>query len=160
MIRDVPKAVLTDYTTAIRTQRNYLNQQQLFFSGIAGIILVISLFHIVNSMNYSILARRREYGIIRAMGITDAGFYRMILKTGIMYGLLADLFIFLLYNMFLRRVMDYYMMHIVQFLHLSSGVPDLVMAGVMALNIVIASVAVLVPARRLLKENIIDEIKI
>ena len=160
VIRDVPKAVLTDYTTAIRTQRNYLNQQQLFFSGIAGIILVISLFHIVNSMNYSILARRREYGIIRAMGITDAGFYRMILKTGIMYGLLADLFIFLLYNMFLRRVMDYYMMHIVQFLHLSSGVPDLVMAGVMALNIVIASAAVFVPARRLLKENIIDEIKI
>lgn len=160
VIRDVPKAVLTDYTTAIRTQRNYLNQQQLFFSGIAGIILVISLFHIVNSMNYSILARRREYGIIRAMGITDAGFYRMILKTGIMYGLLADLFIFLLYNMFLRRVMDYYMMHIVQFLHLSSGVPDLVMAGVMALNIVIASAAVFVPARRMLKENVIDEIKI
>lgn len=77
-----------------------------------------------------------------------------------MYGLLADLFIFLLYNMFLRRVMDYYMMHIVQFLHLSSGVPDLVMAGVMALNIVIASAAVFVPARRMLRENVIDEIKI
>ena len=160
VIRDVPKAVLTDYTTAIRTQRNYLNQQQLFFSGIAGIILVISLFHIVNSMNYSILARRREYGIIRAMGITDAGFYRMILKTGIMYGLLADLFIFLLYNMFLRRVMDYYMAHVVQFLHLSAGVPNMVLAGVMLLNLGIALAAVLVPARRLLKENIIDEIKI
>lgn len=84
----------------------------------------------------------------------------MILKTGIMYGLLADLFIFLLYNMFLRRVMDYYMAHVVQFLHLSAGVPNMVLAGVMLLNLGIALAAVLVPARRLLKENIIDEIKI
>lgn len=91
-IQDVPKAVLQDYTTAIETQKNYLRQQQLFFSGIAVILLVISLFHIMNSMNYSILSRRKEYGIIRAMGITDIGFYRMILRTGIMYGLLADVF--------------------------------------------------------------------
>ena len=90
IIRDVPKAVLVDYSAAIRTQKNYLRQQQIFFSGIAIILLVISLFHIVNSMNHTILARRREYGIIRAMGITDIGFYKMILQTGILYGLLAD----------------------------------------------------------------------
>lgn len=83
-IRDVPKAVLKDYTMAIKTQKNYLNQQQAFFSGIAIVLLVISLFHIMNSMNYSILSRRREYGIMRAMGITDIGFYRMILQTGLL----------------------------------------------------------------------------
>ncbi|HJA64715.1 MAG TPA: FtsX-like permease family protein [Candidatus Mediterraneibacter cottocaccae] len=158
-IRDVPKAVLVDYTSAIQTQKNYLDQQQMFFSCIAGILLVISLFHIVNSMNYSILARRREYGIIRAMGITDAGFCRMILQTGILYGILADVFIFLIYNLFLRRVMDYYMTHVVQFLHLSSGVPGVVFFGVMALNVLIAAVAVMVPARRMVRENIIEEIR-
>ena len=120
---------------------------------------MISLFHIVNSMNYSILARRREYGIIRAMGITDAGFYRMILQTGILYGLLADVFIFLIYNLFLRRVMDYYMTHVVQFLHLSAGVPNLVLIGIMAVNVLIAAAAVLIPARRLVRENIIEEIR-
>ena len=98
VIRNVPKAVLQDYTSAIETQNDYLKQQQIFFSGIAVILLVISLFHIVNSMNHTILARRREYGIIRAMGITDRGFYTMILQTGILYGLLADAFIFLLYQ--------------------------------------------------------------
>lgn len=36
----------------------------------------------------------------------------------------------------------------------------IMLAGVMLLNLGIASAAVLVPARRLLKENIIDEIKI
>lgn len=159
VIRDVPKAVLQDYTRAIETQKNYLSQQQIFFSGIAVILLIISLFHIMNSMNYVILARKREYGIMRAMGITDSGFYRMILQTGVTYGLLADAAIFLLYNLVLRRVMDYYMVHIVQFLHIQAGVPAWILCGLMILNIIIAVIAVLLPARKLIQESIISELK-
>lgn len=159
VIRDVPKAVLQDYTSAIKTQKDYLKQQQIFFSSIAVILLIISLFHIANSMNHTILARRREYGIIRAMGITDSGFYKMILQTGVLYGVLADVFIFLLYNLVLRRGMDYYMAHVLQFLHLTSNVPNLVLIGIMILNVVIAVVAVMFPAWKMGRENIISEIK-
>lgn len=159
IIRDVPKAVLQDYTSAIKTQKDYLRQQQIFFSSIAVILLIISSFHIVNSMNHTILARRREYGIIRAMGITDNGFYKMILQTGILYGLLADVFIFLLYNLVLRRVMDYYMAHVLQFLHLTSIVPNLVLVGIMVLNLVIAVAAVMIPAWKMGRENIMSEIR-
>ncbi len=158
VIRDVPKAVLQDYTSAIETQQDYLRQQQVFFSSIAVILLVISLFHIMNSMNYTILARRREYGIIRAMGITDSGFYKMIAETGILYGLLADVFIFLIYHLILRRGMDYYMAHVLQFLHLTSDVPDMVLSGIMILNVLIAAAAVLFPARKMIREHIITEI--
>lgn len=159
VIRDVPKAVLQDYTSAIETQKNYLSQQQIFFSSIAVILLVISLFHIVNSMNYTILSRRREYGIIRAMGITDNGFYKMMLQTGVLYGLLTDVFLFLLYNLVLRRVMDYYMAHVLQFLHLTSNVPNLVLLGILVLNVGIAVAAVMFPAWKMLKSNIIDEVR-
>lgn len=159
VIRNVPKAVLQDYTSAIETQNDYLKQQQIFFSSIAVIMLIISLFHIINSMNHTILARRREYGIIRAMGITDRGFYTMILQTGILYGLLADAFIFLLYNLVLRRVMDYYMAHVLQFLHLTSNVPNLVLIGIMVMNVGIAVVAVMFPAWKMGRENIINEIR-
>lgn len=157
-VKDVPKAVFRDYAAAIETQKNYLGQQQLFFTGIAVILLVISLFHIMNSMNYSILARRREYGIIRAMGITDAGFGRMILWTGILYGILADVLIFMIYHLALRRVMDYYMLHVVQFLHLTAGIPAGVFAMVMVMNVVIAAAAVMVPAARIAAGDIVREI--
>ena len=158
MIRDIPKAVLQDYSSAIETQKNYLWQQQIFFSSIAVILLIISLFHIVNSMNHTILARRREYGIIRAMGITDSGFYKMILQTGILYGVLADVVICLIYNRILRRVMNYYMAHVLQFLHVQAGVPNRVLFGIMILNIVIAAAAVMFPARKMIRESIICEI--
>lgn len=159
VIRDVPKAVLQDYTSAIEIQKNYLSQQQVFFSGIAVILLVISLFHIMNSMNHAILARRREYGIMRAMGITDSGFYRMILQTGVTYGLMADMVTFLVYHLILRRVMDYYMVHIVQFLHIQAGVPNGILCGLMVLNLIIAVIAVCLPARKLLRESVIQELK-
>ena len=159
VIRDVPKAVLQDYTTAIATQKGYLGQQQIFFSSIAVILLIISLFHIVNSMSHTILTRRREYGIIRAIGITDGGFYKMILQTGILYGLLADVFIYLIYNRVLRRVMNYYLAHVLQFLHYTTNIPNLVLNGIMVLNVVIAVVAVMFPAWKMGKENIISEIR-
>lgn len=158
-IQDVPKAVLQDYTTAIEAQKQYLQKQQMFFYGIAVILLVVSLFHIMNSMHYSVLSHRREYGIIRAMGITDSGFYRMVLKTGLLYGLLADVLIFLTYHLVLRRGMDYYMMHIVQFLHITAGVPNVVMALIMILNLVIAAAAAAIPAGKIVKSDIIREIE-
>ncbi|MCI8918368.1 MAG: FtsX-like permease family protein [Eubacterium sp.] len=157
-IQDLPKAVLQDYTAAIKTQKNYLRQQQIFFYGIAVSLLMISLLHIANSMNYTILARRREYGILRAMGITEAGFYRMILYTGILYGLLADVWMFLIYHLLLRQVMDYYMTHVTQFLHLQAGVPGAVLAGIMVLNVVISAAAVMFPAWKMAKEDVVCEI--
>ena len=63
-----------DYTGAIERQNEYLFQKTLFFYGIAFVFLIISLFHIANTMNHLILSRRHEYGILRAMGITNKNF--------------------------------------------------------------------------------------
>lgn len=154
IIRDTPRTVLKDYAAEIHARKSYLNRQQIFFVSIAVILLAISLFHMMNSMNYSILSRKREYGIMRAMGITESRFMGMILRIGLLYGLLADSFIFLLYHLVFRRVMDYYMTHVVQFLHLTAGVPAGVMAAVMGLNLLIAAFAVMVPAGKILKSEL------
>ena len=157
-IKDVPRATLKDYSTVIIKQKSYLERQQLFFSGIAVIVLIISLFHIMNSMHYSILARRHEFGILRAMGITDEGFYRMIAKEGLLYGFLANVLIFLVYNIVLRRFMIYYMQHVVQFLHIEETIPNLLWIIIFLLNLIIALISVMIPARQVVKSNIINEI--
>ena len=54
--------------------------------------------------------------------------------------------------------MDYYMAHVVQFLHFTAGIPNGIMAAVMILNIVIAVIAVSIPAKKIVKSNIINEI--
>lgn len=159
IIQDVPKAVLQDYTSAIEAQKSYLHQQQVFFTAIAIIVLVISLFHIMNSMNYSILSRRYEFGLLRAMGMMDSGLYKMIIKEGIIYGILANVLLLLLYGTILQKIMIYYMQHIVQFLHITASVPGYVFAIIIVLNIAIAVIAVILPARRIVRDGIIEEIK-
>lgn len=67
--------------------------------------------------------------------------------------------IYLIYNLVLRRIMDYYMVHIVQFLHFTTSVSNGIIEGIMILNILIAVIAVFIPARKIVKENIIDEIE-
>ena len=59
----------------------------------------------------------------------------------------------------MRKVMDYYMAHVLQLLHLTSAVPNMVLIGIMLLNILIAVVAVMFPARKMIKTNIIDEVR-
>lgn len=159
IIQDVPRAVLQDFTAQIAARQSYLRRQQLFFSAIAFILLAISLFHMINSMHYFILSRRREFGIMRAMGITKIRFYRMIVKIGLWYGVCTDAVLFLLFHLVLRRGMDYYMVHVVQFLHVTAGVPIGLFWGMMLLNVILALAAVMVPAHKLLKQGLIEEIR-
>mgnify|MGYP007100445387 CR=1 FL=1 len=55
--------------------------------------------------------------------------------------------------------MVYYMAHVLQFLHLTSNIPNLALIGIMILNVGIAVMAVMFPAWKMIKENIISEIR-
>lgn len=158
-IQDIPKAVLQDYTKAIEAQENYLRQQQMFFTAIAMIVLIMSLFHIMNSMRASILTRRYEFGILRAMGITDSKLYRIIAKEGIWYGALTNVLLLLLFGTILQKMMIYYMQHVVQFLHISASVPRHFVIMIVVFNMVISVLAVLLPAGQMLKNSVVKEIR-
>ena len=55
------------------------------------ILLIISVLHIMNSISSMVLSRRHEFGILRAMGISDRGYMLMILKEALRYGIYASL---------------------------------------------------------------------
>lgn len=54
---------------------------------------------------------------------------------------------------------ELYLAHVLQFLHYTTNIPNLVLNGIMVLNVVIAVVAVMFPAWKMGKENIISEIR-
>ena len=93
VINDTPKAVLHDYTDEIEIQKKYLDKKQRVLTGVSIMLLVISLFHIMNSMNYTIMSRKKEYGIMRAIGITDRDYYAETIY-GLLYGTCGKVFTF------------------------------------------------------------------
>ena len=80
LTKSVPKCMVKDYTRMIQAENAFVEQKMLFFYGVAIVMLGISVLHIINSMQYLVAARKHEFGILRAMGITDTGFRRMLFK--------------------------------------------------------------------------------
>ena len=61
--------------------------KQMFINAIIGILFLISIINIVNNIKYSMVSRRAEFGIIRAVGADNKMFRKIVLSEGLMYGL-------------------------------------------------------------------------
>ena len=72
IVSGVSDCVVKDYTEQIKVENFYLNQKMLFFYGIALALLVISLLHIMNSMQYLVTARKARIRDFKGDG--DHGF--------------------------------------------------------------------------------------
>lgn len=148
-----------DYTGAIERQNEYLFQKTLFFYGIAFVFLIISLFHIANTMNHLILSRRHEYGILRAMGITNKNFRKLMLSQGALYGIFSSIVMILLYIIG-NKTMEYLMGYVYGFLVSNIQVNVWLIITTVAVNICIGIFAVLIPTQSILKEDIIRQVNL
>ena len=158
VVSGVSDCVVKDYTEQIKVQNFYLNQKMLFFYGIALALLVISLLHIMNSMQYLVTARKHEFGILRAMGITDSGFRMMLLKEGLRYGIYSSILMVAFY-LVVQKVLYYFMTHVFLYLHPKSGVQIVPILVMILINMVICTVAVVISGQSVLKEQVVDVIR-
>lgn len=147
-----------DYTLQIQAQNLYLTQKMFFYYGIAAVLLGISLLHIMNSMQYLIAARRHEFGILRAMGITDAGFRKMMAKEGLRYGIYSVLAVMVIYYP-VQRVLYYFMVHVYLYLHPEWCVSWQALAGAAVLNVLVCVTVTLISAGTVLRQRMAEEIK-
>lgn len=82
-VSGISRCVVRDYTAQIEAQNLYLDQQIMFFYGIAAVLLGISLLHIVNSMHYLVAERKHEFSILRSMGHHGCGLFEDASERGI-----------------------------------------------------------------------------
>lgn len=156
--KNINKCVVKDYSEQIKQQNLYLFQKMFFYYGIAAVLLGISLLHIMNSMQYLIAARKREFGILRAMGITDTGFRKMIAKEGLRYGIYSGMTVMIIYFV-IQKILYYFMVHVYLYLHPKAFISWKVLAVVILLNMVICVGVTLMSGKTILKEQIIEEIR-
>lgn len=64
----------------------------VFTYGFIALITLISIANILNTISTGIQLRRREFAMLRSMGMTKQGFYRMINYESIFYGLKSLLY--------------------------------------------------------------------
>ena len=152
------KCVIHDNTTEIEKKNDSIMQKVYFFYGIALILFFISLLHTTNSMNHQIQSRRYELAILRAMGITERGFCKILISEGLFYGVFTSVCMLVL--IFISKfILANIMQHILRFIIVNNNIPLLPCIGMTLLNIIVCVVVIVVSGRELLKKNIIDEIR-
>ena len=152
----IKKCVVKDYTAQIEAQNRYLNQQIMFFYGIAAVLLGISLLHIMNSMQYLVAERQYEFSIMRAMGITDTGFLRMLMKEGLRYGIYSSIAMLFLYFA-VQKVLYYFMTKVYLYLHPQGMISASYLIGMIALNLIICTAAMVLSGKHILQQSILTK---
>jgi len=137
----------------LTTVNTYVSLATTILAAIAGISLLVSALMIIVTMFMSVSARKKEIGILRALGESRRDIRRLftsesliigvisaLLATGIAYGIGAGL------NTVLYQIASYNMIEI----HLSNVISTFIIA------LVIALIAAILPAWRAARLNPID----
>ncbi|WP_055108088.1 ABC transporter permease [Paenibacillus ihumii] len=142
----------------------YKNRQQeeqivmlmsVFAYGFIVLITAISIANIFNTISTSISLRKREFAMLKSVGMTPKGFNKMINYESIFYGIKA-----LLYGLPIS-VLIMYLIHrsLMNSFQYGFTLPGLSMLYVIAAVFVIVSSSMLYSSSKVKKENIIDALK-
>lgn len=157
-VAELDNVLFQDYTGSIQRQNEYLTQKAFFYYGIAVLLFIVSLFHIINTMNHIILSRKHEYGILRAMGITDHNLAWMMFMQGLAYGILSSVIMIVLY--LLSQETAVYFMRISRLLCVSLQINPWIIVVTVAVDILVGLCAVMVPAYMIIKEDMIPQMNV
>ncbi len=79
-------ANLSDYAAEAEQERNIITIIQVFSYGFIVLISLIAAANVFNTISTNIALRRREFAMLRSIGMTNSGFNRMMNYECILYG--------------------------------------------------------------------------
>ncbi|MEG2867527.1 MAG: FtsX-like permease family protein, partial [Terrisporobacter sp.] len=125
--------------------------------GVVAVMFAISVFNIINNVSYNLTSRTSEFGMLRAIGITDKDLRKMVTYEGLFYGVLSSLIVVVISLLMQIRMyktfgfeaygMDFeinYMLYIL----------------IVLANIIVGLSATYLPARKIKESNIVEAINI
>lgn len=128
---------------------------KVFVYGFVLFISLVSITNIINTISTNINLRKREFAIIKSIGVTPGGFNRMIYLESLLYGALA-----LIYGVPIGLVIDVVVNKVLgDVIQLGIILPwNAVLISVVGI-FVITFVASYIPMKKINKENIIENIR-
>ncbi|MDK2585585.1 FtsX-like permease family protein [Romboutsia sedimentorum] len=128
---------------------------KIFVYGFVLVISLVSVTNIINTISTNINLRKREFAIIKSIGVTPGGFNRMIYLESLLYGALA-----LIYGVPIGLVIDVVVNKVLgDVIQLGIILPwNAVLISVVGI-FVITFVASYIPMKKINKENIIENIR-
>ena len=132
-----------------------MNVMKIFVYGFIVVISLVSVTNIINTISTNINLRKREFAVIKSIGVTPQGFKKMIYMESILYGILS-----LLYGIPIGICMNVLMNKILEgVITVQTLIPYKAILICVVAIFVITFIASYIPLKKMSKENIIDNIR-
>lgn len=132
-------------------------KENVYRYGIIAIIFTISMFNIINNVSYNITSRTSEFGMLRAVGISNEDFRKMIIYEGLLYGVLSSVAVIVIGILMQIRIYNTWGFEYVG-LEFEIAYMDYILISIA--NILIGLFATYIPARKIKESNIVESINI
>ncbi|MDR1773473.1 MAG: ABC transporter permease, partial [Clostridioides sp.] len=90
IINGTTGVVMQDLVEETNNIDKLYKQKLIFINTVIVILFLVSLFNIANNLSYNLTARTKEFGNLRAIGLSSKKFRNMIIFEGITYGVVSD----------------------------------------------------------------------
>lgn len=157
-VKDIAKKYgydVSDDVEDVLEMEEAINVMKIFVYGFTVAISLISATNIINTMSTNINLRKKEFAIIKSIGVTPSGFSKMIYLESLLYGVFA-----LLYGLPIGLLIDVYMNKVLgNVIEIGMVLPiKAVLMSIVGI-FVITFVSAYIPMKKINKENVIENIR-
>lgn len=132
-------------------------KSRIYNSAIVLVLFVIAILNIVNNISQSILDRTNEFGMLRAVGLNNKDFKKMIIFEGLIYTLISSLIIIVV-SLVLNK-MTYNSFEVSKYgIDFSIRYVDYIL--IIGINTLVGILTTYLPAKRLEKISVVEMINI
>ncbi|CAI6082932.1 FtsX-like permease family protein [Cohnella rhizoplanae] len=150
-----PSIRLIDFVEEQREQRQFNLQMKIFIYGFLGVIALIGSLNIINTVQTNLMLRRREFGVLQAVGMTMSQLRRMATLEGVWFGVIGA-FWGLLLGIGISFLL-YRQLNNVEGIPFSFPIAGAVISCVFALGVGLLSVQG--PLRKIAKASVVEELR-
>ncbi len=153
--KDNDNIQIIDINEELKQVKNIILTIDIFLYGFIILVSLITVTNIINTITTSIYLRRREFAMIKAVGMTDKAFRKMIAYESIFYGIKG-----IVYGLPFGIFMDYFLYKNVNSVFVYDyTLPYKSILISIIFVFVIISITMLYSVRKIKNDNIVDIIK-
>ena len=148
--------VFTEQLSQVQQQRNLYSAVAVLVYGFLSIIVAITIFHIMNTINMGVIAKTKQYGTMRAIGMSNQQLIKMIVAEAMTYAV-SGMILGCIIGLPMHWVV--FASLITNFWGTAWSIPIFPLALIIGIVLFTSFLAVRSPAKRLHDRAIVDIIK-
>ena len=147
--------VFTEQLSQVQQQRNLYSAFAVLVYGFLSIIVAITIFHIMNTINMGVIAKTKQYGTMRAIGMSNQQLIKMIVAEAMTYAV-SGMILGCIIGLPMHWVI--YVSLITNIWGTAWSVPFIPLILIIAIVLLTSLLAVKGPAKRLQRMSIVENI--